>query len=331
MPNSTSHRIGIVGTGRLGSQLAYWLARTGTPAAAIFSRDSSNVMRAIRLSALGSAHAGDVGGAKNPVSSTKAPGELGALLEACDVVLLAVPDGTLAMVAAELAKHPMSGKVVAHCCGAIPAAVLEPVKLAGGEIACFHPIQSFPPLDADAVAEHAPSRSHFAGIAVGIEASDAAYPELTHIAAKLGCTPLRLSGDPRQRVLYHASAVVAGNAMTGLLDFAIDLMEMAGVEREDGRFALLPLMGGTLANLVTHSPGEALTGPISRGDGATVAAHLDALASDPALQALYSNLSARLLLLAVKSGRITGPQATAISEVLLTRLLRGSSHPRPVD
>jgi predicted short-subunit dehydrogenase-like oxidoreductase (DUF2520 family) len=263
----------------------------------------------------------------NPTGGATPASSLASAIEPAGVVVLAVPDGTLAALAHDLAGLDVVGKLVVHCCGAMPASVLDPVAAVGAETATFHPIQSFAPLVPDEVAEFTPPRSHFMGIAVGIEATDTSYPRLKALAQRLGCTPLRLSGDQTQRALYHAAAVVAGNAMVGLLDFALDLMEMAGVDRSDGRFALLPLMGGTLANLVTHAPGDALTGPVVRGDGETIARHLDALAGDPALQALYSNLSARLLLLAVKSGRLTEDQAMSVSNVLLSRLMRPGNAP----
>jgi Domain of unknown function (DUF2520) len=44
--------------------------------------------------------------------------------------------------------------------------------------------------------------------------------------------------------------------------------------------ALLPLMQGAVDNLRAQGTVAALTGPLSRGDGGTVAAHLDALARD---------------------------------------------------
>lgn len=331
MSHSTHPAVSIIGAGRLGSQLAYWLARSGSCPAAIFARNPESTMAAARLSALGLAHGADIGGVSHPSGGAVAATSLSEAVQAADLILLAVPDRSIPELAAQLADLNLKGKLAAHCCGALPASILAPLAAKECEIGTLHPIQSFPPLIPDDVAELPPQRSHFAGIAAGIEATDSGFPKLKSLAHRLGCTPLRLSGDPTQRALYHAAAVVASNAMVGLLDFAMDLMEMAGVDRSEGRIALMPLMGGTLANLVSHSPGEALTGPVARGDGETVARHLDALAADPALQALYSNLSARLLLLAVKSGRLTEDQAMSVSNVLLSRLMRASGGLHPGD
>lgn len=301
-------RIGIAGTGRLGRQLAYWLARAGRAPVVIRSRGVAGAIAASELVTLG--------GGKAPRATTA----LAELAGNADIVFLAVPDGALGAVAAELAQSDLHGKAIVHSCGALPAAVVGAVAETGGVPACFHPIQAFSPLLPEVLRAGAPPTGQFHGIAVGIEASDPVYATLAELARLLGATPMHISGDPTQRALYHAAAVVASNAMVGMLDFGIELMELAGVEPKYGRVALLPLMGGTLANLVQLPPGLALTGPVARGDAVTIEAHLEALSNHPAQQALYSNLTARLLMLAVTSGRIDTDRAAAISEVLLRRL-----------
>jgi predicted short-subunit dehydrogenase-like oxidoreductase (DUF2520 family) len=63
----------------------------------------------------------------------------------------------------------------------------------------------------------------------------------------------------------------------------------------------------------------ALTGPIARGDAATVARHLAALASDPALNeiaAVYRLLGRRALALARAQGRADAAALAAIAALL---------------
>jgi predicted short-subunit dehydrogenase-like oxidoreductase (DUF2520 family) len=78
--------------------------------------------------------------------------------------------------------------------------------------------------------------------------------------------------------LYHAAAVVASNFFIVLEDLAIELMSGIGVDRESARQMLLPLIRGSFSNLERQAPEQALTGPIVRGDDATVAGHLAAIA-----------------------------------------------------
>ena len=302
-------RIGIIGPGRLGRQLAYWLARGNRAPTAIMGRSVDSLASASELIQAAGAPAPDL-----------CP-DVDSIAEVSDVILITVPDRQIPTIAAKLANAPIHGRCIAHSCGALPASLLDPVTAGGASPACFHPIQSFSSLDQSMVLDP-PESGPFFGIAIGVEAEDSHVDELTSIVRALHAVPLRITGDPTARALYHAAAVVASNAMVGLLDFSIELMTGAGIEPEAARIALLPLMGGTLTNLVHHSPADALTGPVARGDAETIETHLEALAGSPTLQALYSNLTARLLLLAVRGGRIDGDQADQISQVLLKRLLR---------
>ena len=76
---------------------------------------------------------------------------------------------------------------------------------------------------------------------------------------------------------YHAGAVMASNALVAALDAAVILLAHAGIEREAALRAVGPLARTTLDNALESGPQAALTGPIVRGDAATVAAHREAL------------------------------------------------------
>ncbi len=82
------------------------------------------------------------------------------------------------------------------------------------------------------------------------------------------------------------------------------------------RLALIGLLRGTLENLERQSPERALTGPVSRGDVATVRRHLNALADKPEALALYRLLSHRMLGMAVRDGRLDAGAASTLERVL---------------
>jgi len=77
-------------------------------------------------------------------------------------------------------------------------------------------------------------------------------------------------------VRYHAAAVVASNHLVGLLG-QVERMA-AGIGVPLG--AYLALAAGSLANVERLGPAAALTGPVRRGDWATVERHLAALPTD---------------------------------------------------
>ena len=65
---------------------------------------------------------------------------------------------------------------------------------------------------------------------------------------------------------------------------------------------LFPLIQRTLQNVKEFGLEKALTGPIARGDIATVRKHLDALQDDPGAREVYLALGKQALLLAGGSG-----------------------------
>ncbi len=93
------------------------------------------------------------------------------------------------------------------------------------------------------------------------------------------------------RAAYHAAAAMASNLLVALEESAVELVEHIGVE--DARELLAPLVLRTAANWAERGPG-ALTGPIARGDRATVERHRAALAeTTPDLLPVYDALAER--------------------------------------
>ena len=81
----------------------------------------------------------------------------------------------------------------------------------------------------------------------------------------------------RDRAAYHAAASMASNFLVTLEAAAERVARTAGVERE----LLVPLVRATVENWATLGSLRALTGPVARGDDATVALQRTALASAP--------------------------------------------------
>jgi predicted short-subunit dehydrogenase-like oxidoreductase (DUF2520 family) len=121
------------------------------------------------------------------------------------------------------------------------------------------------------------------------------------LARLLGGTTVRIAEE--RLPLYHAAAVVASNGAVGLVDAASRLMEMSGVDRAEGRRALRPLIEASFGNALTMETERALTGPVARGDAATVRRHLDAMRNDSGpLRDLYRAFGHYLLTVALRRG-----------------------------
>jgi predicted short-subunit dehydrogenase-like oxidoreductase (DUF2520 family) len=181
-----------------------------------------------------------------------------------ELVLLCVPDGAIAEVARELEPGPW----VAHVSGATPLAVLDPHRRRFS----LHPLQTF-------TRTRGAEQLDGAWAAVTAESNEALEVGFW-LARTLGLQPFELADDARQ--LYHAGASIASNYLVTLHEVAAELFRAAGAPPE----ALVPLMRRTIDN------GFELTGPIGRGDWATVEAHRRAIrAARPELETLYDVLA----------------------------------------
>jgi predicted short-subunit dehydrogenase-like oxidoreductase (DUF2520 family) len=119
----------------------------------------------------------------------------------------------------------------------------------------------------------------------------------TTLAERLGMTPFEI--DDEGRAAYHAAASIASNFLVTLEAAAERVAAGAGLDRADARGLMMPLVRQTVENLAALGPEEALTGPIARGDEATVEAQRAAIAeAAPELLALFDELAARTRALA---------------------------------
>lgn len=168
----------------------------------------------------------------------------GASADDADLVLLAVPDAEIAAAAALVAP----GRLVGHFSG---ATTLEP--LAPHEALGIHPLTTVT------------GDTSFAGVPAAVAGSTPwALATARVLAETLGMTPFEIADA--DRAAYHAAASIASNFLVTLESFAEELAATAGVPRE----AFVPLVRQTLANWQADGS-AALTGPIARGDEATVA------------------------------------------------------------
>jgi predicted short-subunit dehydrogenase-like oxidoreductase (DUF2520 family) len=96
---------------------------------------------------------------------------------------------------------------------------------------------------------------------------------------------------------------------------ASGLLGAAGIGEKAAAGMLFPLVQGTLQNVNNLGLEKALTGPILRGDAATVRKHLEALRDDPHAREVYRVMGKQILRLAEKSGLPAG-RVTALKRLL---------------
>ena len=120
------------------------------------------------------------------------------------------------------------------------------------------------------------------------------------IASALECTWGYVPAAARPA--YHAAAVLVSNYTIALAHAGIELWQALGKSEQEGLEALVPLLQGAVNNLRRLGPEDALTGPMARGDWATVQRNLTAIRETAPQQAfpyaamalamIYNNLAA---------------------------------------
>jgi predicted short-subunit dehydrogenase-like oxidoreductase (DUF2520 family) len=287
---SSPFRFLLVGAGRVGTAVSALLRSAGHTVSGVASRSPASVARAVDVL---DAPRMDL----DPVEWPDA-----------DVVLIGAGDGAIASIANAAAGWVGPGRVVVHFAGAMG---VEPLRRAvdAGAVGCaLHPVQACPDVDT--------AITRLPGSAWGVTCS---LPVAEEWAS--GIIRSDLGGDPRivaedHRALWHAASVVTSNGIAALLSSSEALLDEIGVATPVD--VVGPLAAGTVANARQGGGGgPTLTGPVVRGEVATIRGHLHAVAQRaPSLLDTYVTATRLILAAATRSGRLEPETATRIEAVL---------------
>jgi len=289
--------VGIIGAGRAGVGLALALARAGEAKAGrgrydvrLYGRSKKPVPKPLKLT---------VGPENEPP----------AWIAQAGVVILAVRDDAIQPLAEALARAGAirAEQVVLHLSGAQGQEALGALVASRAALGSLHPLQTI------SDPERAPAR--LKGAWAAVEGMPRAVEAAEALARDVGLRPFHIPS--KAKPIYHASAVFASNYFVVVEAVAQRLLRHAGLSDAEAWQALRPLVEGTLENMSRQEPMTALTGPVARGDQATIRRHPEALTHDDAV--LYRALGRAALELAQKRGM---DQATAarVAMVLATDL-----------
>jgi predicted short-subunit dehydrogenase-like oxidoreductase (DUF2520 family) len=220
------------------------------------------------------------------------------------VVLIATPDAAIEQVATATAASLESDALVVHLAGSRGLDVFEPLleRRPDVRVGALHPLQSFPSTSAGL--DRLP----------GSYAAIAGDTEVEELAEELELHPFRVADN--RRAQYHAAAVVASNHVIALLGQVERMSEACDVPFE----AFAPLVLASVENAFRLRPARALTGPVARGDFATVRAHLETL--DPGERDAYRAL-------AREAARLAGRRDNALDRILDDLRQAGGEQPDP--
>ena len=284
--------LNIIGAGRVGRACGRMWAEAGVFAIQdVSNRSRESAVRAVAFIGVGRA----VGGIAD--------------MRTADVWLIATGDDDIEAGCDALAGvgKVAPGNIVFHVSGATASAALAAAARRGALTASVHPLKTFPD-SAGAVAS-------FPGTYCGAEGHPAALAVLTPAFERIGATVFTIAAD--LKLVYHAAGVFSCNYLAALVEAALLAHEKAGIPRAASLRALEPLVRETVDAVFSQGPAHALTGPIARGDVATVGRQAAALQDWHAgLAALYRHLGRIAVELARRDGRLDEPRAVELRTAL---------------
>ena len=264
---SLAHKptISIVGPGNLGSALAVTLAAAGYRVHSLVTRAGSKRIRQAKLLAR------STGAQVSRIGRQPIPAE---------IVWIAVPDDAIAGVARALAQSgDWRGKIIFHSSGALTSDELSPLQAKGARAASVHPMMTF-------VRGEVPG---MAGVPFAVEGDRAAVRAARAIVAGLGGRSFVIK--KQNKVLYHVFGSFASPLVIALMATMEDVAQAAGLRKQDIKPVVGPLLWQTLRNYQKHDAAKAFSGPLARGDIATVSKHLAELEKLPHAMKVYRALA----------------------------------------
>jgi predicted short-subunit dehydrogenase-like oxidoreductase (DUF2520 family) len=249
-------RISLAGPGRLGSALARALHGAGYEIAEIVYRRGPSARAARAL-------------AKELHSKAVVVPDIAA------VVLLCAGDSQLAGLVSDMAVHDWKGKTALHTSGALCSDVLDPLRRRGAAAASVHPMMTF-------VRRAATSLQH---VSFALEGDAKAVRIARALVRDLGghSFPIKKSAKP----LYHAFGAFASPLLIATLAAGERVARQAGLSATQVRAVMRPIVEQTLENYLEEGTAGAFSGPLVRGDVATIRKHLDALREVPQVREAY--------------------------------------------
>jgi predicted short-subunit dehydrogenase-like oxidoreductase (DUF2520 family) len=268
-------RAGIIGAGKVGFTLGkYFMTHQagGIQVTGYYSRTPASAKEAAAF------------------TETRFYEDLAGITKDSDTLFITVPDGAIADVWDDMAGLPIKEKIICHCSGSISSTVFFDAEKRGAYRYSVHPLY--------AISDQYRSYLSLGDAYFSIEGSEKHLRDLAKSFSAMGNHVVTM--DPKKKAMYHAAAVMVSNQMVALADIGAEMLEDCGFQRRDAEMALAPLLTGNALRIGDVGPVAALTGPIERGDSATVKAHLSALEEEKwdEIREIYLALSRRLVKLA---------------------------------
>ncbi len=270
----------IIGGGRTGASLAFFMLRNGLSVRGIAERNPDR-FRFLNKDLNWSF-------TEQEISLPK--------IRQADIIFITTRDDHISDVANHLRSlgNHWRNKLILHCSGALPSAILEPLEEVGALTASFHPVYSF--------ATDPRENRHFNEIWFNAEGKNGAVERIITVFPFLESRIIKVDTDQKKAI--HLACVFYSNFYVALAQISKELL--TGIEippQEIFRF-FNPLLSSSISQVLEHGPAGALTGPVKRADTDTIRSHLEFIRQNhPELESVYLFLSRKLLSISGLSGK----------------------------
>ncbi|MBI4418061.1 MAG: DUF2520 domain-containing protein [Ignavibacteriales bacterium] len=294
MPRDQGPRsISLIGAGRVGSTLTTLLQRRRHRILSVISRRPAAARSLAKL-----------------VRARKASSSVRDIARETDLVIIAVPDESIAEVSYELSRSaPLvwSRTAVFHPSGVLTHDALSDVAACGATTFSLHPIQTFP--------QQIKPRQQLElmkGVWYGFEGEDHARGLASRLVRDLGG---RMVSIPKEaKLLYHVACVFASNYTVAVLGAAHALALKAGLP---GLEPLQPLIETSVRLTLSGDPKDILTGPVARGSVRTIRAHVNGLSvEEPLIGDAYKVIGMLALELVKQRGGLDEKRIRELTDIL---------------
>lgn len=261
-------KIGIIGAGRVGCSIGKYLRTKDIELAGYYDVDSAAAKEAAEF------------------TRTESFDSLKQLADQSQIIFITTPDSFIIPVWEQLKELSLRNQIICHCSGALSSDSFSGRESMSVSCCSIHPMLPF--------SNKFSSYQQLEHAFFTVEGHPHAVQVITDLLTSYGNEVCRI--DAAAKPEYHAAASILSNQVIAVLDTGYRLLEDCGFSRKKAVAATAALVRQNIENVLSQGCVHALTGPIERGDVATVEKHLHCLNTEDA--ALYRMLGTRLLAIA---------------------------------
>lgn len=284
-------KIGFIGAGKVGTAFGLYLHRKGIKISGYCSRTKESAIRA------------------STITESCQYDNTQLVCENSDVIIITTPDGFISQTA-ELLSNAVADwahKTVCHMSGVYSSDILSRLKGKGATVCSLHPMMAFNDLESSVKALEAACFTldgYGEGLVIIKNLLDATKNKYFEI-------------NPQSKSLYHTASCMVSNYVVALLDAGMEMFKTCGFPEENIKELIIPIVNKVINDVFNMGTGKALTGPISRGDTATVERHLKELKNHKKNWIdIYKALAIQTTELAFRADKIDKQAENEIKEVL---------------